>query len=192
MAKVAKPVNRQRLAEAIASAEAEGPLANRQMLYGAVAERYNIACGATCPKDWITPSIVMLRISEWQMTIKTPVGKRGRPIGSKIPQKLDENGQPIRRNRKGRKASAENMAAMREGEFSSTSYDGLMARIESGSLTARIKANCLACAGFVREEVKHCGVTSCPLWDVRPFQAPTGLGSVDTQPALVCALPVLQ
>lgn len=203
MAKTAKPVNRQRLAQAIADAEAQGPLTNRQTLYAACAERYNVACGATCPKDWITPSIVLLRIQEWQMSVKTPVGKRGRPAGTKIAPKLDANGNPLpRATRKSRKASAANLEAMKSGEFASPSYEGLLTRIENGSLTARIKANCLACAGFDRSEIKNCGVTSCPLWDVRPFRthAPSGLESdatndtnetLDAQPSLEYALPII-
>lgn len=200
MAKTAKSVNRQRLAQAIADAEAEGPLTNRQTLYAAVCERYNVACGVGASREWITPSIVLLRIQEWGMTVKTPIGKRGRPAGSKIPQKLDENGQPIaRKRRQGRKASAANLNAMREGEFSSASFDGLLAKIANGSLTARIKANCLACAGFDRSEIKHCGVTSCPLWDVRPFQTPKGLGkegqsqqpTIDAPNTLMYDLPIL-
>jgi hypothetical protein len=168
--KVAKPVNRQQLVNAIAAAEANGPLTNRQALYGAVAERYNVACGPTQSSQWITSSIVLLRIKEWGLSVKTPVGKRGRPAGCAIPRKLDDQGNPIPRKRKGRKASETNLNAMREGEFVGEQYKGLLQRIENGSLTARVKANCLTCAGFMRTEIANCGCTGCPLWDVRPYQ----------------------
>lgn len=192
MAKTPKPVNRQRLAEAIAAAEANGPLTNRQTLYAAVCERYNVACGPSASSQWITPSVVLLRIKEWGMTVKTPIGKRGRPAGCKIAPRLDANGNPIaRQKRKGRKASAANLEAMRQGEFKGSSYEGLLTRIENGSLTARIKANCLACAGFDRSEVKHCGVTSCPLWDVRPYRESTSNNSESSPPELY-TLTVLQ
>jgi hypothetical protein len=174
--KVAKPVNRQQLVNAIAQAESSGPLTNRQALYALACEAYNIAAGASNPKLWITPSIVLLRVKEWNLAVSTPVGKRGRQPGSTIPRKLDEHGNPIpRAQRKGRRASKTNMGAMRAGEFRGEQYQGLLTRIENGSLTARIKANCLACAGFVTAEVANCGCTGCPLWDVRPFQSPKGL-----------------
>lgn len=175
--KVQKAVNRTILTESIKAAEENGPLSNRQLLYGAVAERYNLAIGPNSPKLWVTPSIVLLRIAEWQLKVKTPKGQRGRPKGTKLPPKLDVEGNPIKRVRKGRKASDTNMNAMRAGEFAGPQYQGLLSRIANGSLTARIKANCLACAGFVREEIKHCQCTACPLWDVRPYrtQTPSGL-----------------
>ena len=34
-----------------------------------------------------------------------------------------------------------------------------------------IKVKCLACCNFEREEVKTCGVITCPLWPYRPYQA---------------------
>lgn len=192
MAKTPKPVNRQRLAQAIEATEANGPLVNRQTLYASVCERYNIACGPSASSQWITPSIVLLRIQEWQMSVKTPIGKRGRPVGSKIAPRLDENGNPLpRKRRTGRKASKENLEAMRGGEFKGSSYEGLLQRIENGSLTARIKANCLACAGFVRDEVKNCQCISCPLWDVRPYKESTSNNSESGSQELY-ALTVLQ
>jgi len=185
MARTQKQVNRQRLAQAIADAEANGPLVNRSVLYASVAERYNVACGVK-GNEYITPSIVMLRINEWNMSIKTPVGKRGRPAGSKMPQKLDSEGNPLpRATRKSRKASPENLNAMKRGEFSGDQYQGLLARIENGSLTARIKANCLSCAGFVREEVKNCQCVGCPLWDVRPFRGSPSTLEDDTSETIL-------
>ena len=42
----------------------------------------------------------------------------------------------------------------------------------SGSASPRkaIKAMCLACVGFEREQIKNCTGFSCPLWKYRPFQ----------------------
>jgi hypothetical protein len=39
-----------------------------------------------------------------------------------------------------------------------------------GSPRAAIKAHCLYCAGFVREEVAECRVLRCPMWLWRPYQ----------------------
>jgi len=42
----------------------------------------------------------------------------------------------------------------------------------SGAASPRkaIKAMCLACTGFDRQEVANCTGYSCPLWTYRPFQ----------------------
>ena len=37
------------------------------------------------------------------------------------------------------------------------------------SATDAIKANCLECVGYVREEVKVCCSTTCPLHAYRPY-----------------------
>jgi hypothetical protein len=37
-----------------------------------------------------------------------------------------------------------------------------------------IKAQCLACVGFVREDVTNCTSAMCPLWHHRPYQQEGG------------------
>ena len=39
------------------------------------------------------------------------------------------------------------------------------------SRTNAIKIKCLACCNYQREEVKTCGVVTCPLHPVRPYSA---------------------
>lgn len=50
---------------------------------------------------------------------------------------------------------------------------GLVAKAFGQSCSPRqaIKAKCLDCAVFDREEVRLCRVTVCPLWPWRPYQA---------------------
>jgi hypothetical protein len=38
----------------------------------------------------------------------------------------------------------------------------------SGSRSNAIKAKCLDCTGYVRAEVEHCRVVTCPLYEFRP------------------------
>lgn len=38
------------------------------------------------------------------------------------------------------------------------------------SLRMSINAKCFDCSNRQTEEIKHCTVTSCPLWLVRPYQ----------------------
>jgi hypothetical protein len=39
--------------------------------------------------------------------------------------------------------------------------------------TDAMRAKCLDCVGFARNEVRECRVTACPLWRIRPFQKST-------------------
>ncbi len=52
------------------------------------------------------------------------------------------------------------------------SSEGTLRRAFSGSASPRgaIKAQCLLCVGFDRNEVKNCSGYSCPLWAYRPYQ----------------------
>ena len=68
MAKPAAPVNRRDLENAIGVVEADGPLKNRSLLYAEVSKAMND------PK--ITPSVVLSRITDWHLTVKTPFGKK--------------------------------------------------------------------------------------------------------------------
>ena len=42
----------------------------------------------------------------------------------------------------------------------------------SGSASPRraIRAMCLSCVGYDREEIRACSAFACPLWKYRPFQ----------------------
>lgn len=50
-------------------------------------------------------------------------------------------------------------------------YRNLVQRAFAGTLSPRqaIKAHCLACSNFQREEVEHCTVVRCPLHAFRPY-----------------------
>ena len=39
-----------------------------------------------------------------------------------------------------------------------------------GGRSNAIKAKCLSCANFDRDEIRHCTVETCPLHSFRPFQ----------------------
>jgi hypothetical protein len=53
-----------------------------------------------------------------------------------------------------------------------------LARAFSGAASPRaaIKAQCLQCVGFDRNEIKNCTGWSCPLWSYRPFQEADDVG----------------
>jgi len=47
----------------------------------------------------------------------------------------------------------------------------------SASPRAAIKAMCLSCVGFQRDEIRDCTAFACPLWKYRPFQTNEALGA---------------
>lgn len=51
-------------------------------------------------------------------------------------------------------------------------YRPMMLKAYEGSASPRsaIKAQCLICVGYKRDEVTHCTGFSCPLWAYRPYQ----------------------
>lgn len=53
------------------------------------------------------------------------------------------------------------------------SYRKLYLRVLNNEASRReaIKAMCLACVGWERQEVKHCTSLACPLYHLRPFKA---------------------
>ena len=54
------------------------------------------------------------------------------------------------------------------------SYKRVLAEaFTSRSYMKVIKAKCLTCCCFEREEVRHCTVQICPLWNLRPYQDKT-------------------
>lgn len=52
-----------------------------------------------------------------------------------------------------------------------TSYRGYFERAYEGNSRAdAIRAFCLRCVGYLRDEVKHCSSHGCPLHPYRPYQ----------------------
>ena len=51
-------------------------------------------------------------------------------------------------------------------------YVGIVRRAFDCAASPRqaIKAKCLDCCGYQRDEVRHCTVILCPLWAYRPYQ----------------------
>ncbi len=47
---------------------------------------------------------------------------------------------------------------------------GYLRACAGGSRAAAIKANCLECVCWVRDEVAKCPMTACPFWGYRPFK----------------------
>jgi len=63
---------------------------------------------------------------------------------------------------------------IRRAQFVPESAKKLFAKVWAKKSSPRqaIKAHCLECQGFVREDIATCTAGACPLWNLRPFQKP--------------------
>ena len=73
-------VDKEKMVAALAAVEKDGPLGNRGLLYRAVADEYN----RLGPPKEISFSVVMARLEDWKLELKTPMGRRGRVAGTVI------------------------------------------------------------------------------------------------------------
>lgn len=165
-------VDRVKLTTAIVGAELQGPLKNRSLLHEAVAELYN----KSNPPRPITASVVMLRIKDWNLTVQTPMGKRGRsgPMTAEHKAALvaGRSGKRTKRSEKFAK-NPELKAGFDElRKKVPERYIPLVDRLENGSAKAGIVLHCLDCVGYCTKEVRQCsaGVQMCALWPLRPYQ----------------------
>lgn len=175
MARTAVKVDRVKLVAAINEVEKNGPCLTRSRLYDRVTREYNSSVSDFSLE--ITPSIVMLRIKEFNLTVKTPVGQRGRQSGVKM---TDEHKALLAAGRKnrvkgGRKAKFEKNPEIKAAlvdlkEKTPESYVSLVEKIAAGSMRAAVRLNCLQCSNYQRIEIKECNCTGCPMFAFRPYQ----------------------
>ena len=181
MARTKIKIDRKKFNAAIKQAEKDGPLPNRSELYKTVAEIYN---GMVPPQDretgrrnHISFSVVSLRVKEWEIKVKTPVGKRGRAAGVPMSDEQKKKMQASRKNRKSKGEKFENSDEAQEhfGYLKKTTpkrFHAIIDAIAKGSRTAAVKLQCLQCCGWVTKEVRSCSsIKICPLFLFRPYQS---------------------
>jgi hypothetical protein len=159
MSKKPLDIDRQVMTDIINKLELAKTYTNRNALFEDASSEYHSARGLK-----VSPAVIYLRVKEWALVLKTAVGKRGRAPGSgPVPQ--GERHKKLKGNK--------SLIALRkewESDPDAKPFMGLISKIANGSLKSAIKANCIACANFQREEVKNCLVVSCPLHAIRPYQ----------------------
>jgi hypothetical protein len=159
MSKKPLDIDRQVMTDILNKLELAKTYTNRNALFEDASSEYHSARGLK-----VSPAVIYLRVKEWQLTLKTANGKRGRAPGSgPVPQ--GERHKKLKNN-----SSLKAMRAEWTADKDAKPFMKLIDKIANGSLKSAIKANCIACANFQREEVKHCQVVSCPLHSIRPYQ----------------------
>jgi hypothetical protein len=169
MAKKPFPVDKDKLIQAIAIAEKDGPLGNQSMLNQAVADIYNERFD---PEKELTKGVVYLRIRDWNLEVQTKPGKRGRT------KMTDEHKAKLHAARKaGRSRSEKIRRDPKKQEVIKNLREDvpkrflpLVERIARGSKVAAVKLNCLQCVGYETAAVKECTAMACAMWLFRPYQ----------------------
>ena len=105
----------------------------------------------------LTAQTARLRAEALGIRVKTPKGKS-----------CINMVRPPKSTRSKRKVDPATVERIRDG-FPSH-FRSIVDRIGKGSLKAAVKAKCLECSAFQVSEIKHCTVTLCPLFPVRPYQ----------------------
>ena len=167
MAKVAIPVDRERLVSAIRQAESGGPLANQGILWKKVAEIYNRGA----ERD-ITFSVVALRVRDWKIEVKTKPGKKGRSGPLTEEQKAAMQAARAAAGPRGSKPKLKNIKEIFEEQRRSTpkEFHPLLDKAQNGSKVAALKLKCLDCAAWQKGEVARCGILGCSLYHIRPYK----------------------
>ena len=177
-------VNRARFIQVIVDVEKNGPLANRGVLFEAITKAYNLG---TDPL--ITPAIVSGRVKEWNITLKTPLGKRGKAAG--VPM-TEAHKKALHEGRRAASSAAIPYKDTEEGkadyeakciyyigknwqEFIKTNqsrFHGLILRYMDGSKKAGIALECLDCVGDEKpnDTIRNCAKNSCGNYRFRPYK----------------------
>ncbi len=106
----------------------------------------------------LTAQVAMLIAKANNLTVATPVGKRGREKGQA----------PVNAGK--RKPKQLNTVWLDAMKKEMPEYTKLAEKAAKGSLKAVIKLNCLNCCCLQKKEVSLCVITGCPLWGVRPYK----------------------
>lgn len=171
MSKPTIPVDKTLLQAAIDKAEANGPLTNQNALWQKTAELYNANPGAKP----ITFSVVYLRFNQFDLTCKTPKGKKGR---TSMSQEQKDSMQAGRVAKGPRSSKVKKLAGTddyrkhieRLREATPERFRPLIDRIEKGSKSAASKLMCIQCMGFRTSDIHACQGFSCPMFLFRPYQ----------------------
>lgn len=126
----------------------------------------------------LTAAVAYVRAKELGIVYKTPAGKRGiqgGPIGGGVPRVRVPRAKKM-------KAFADTFASLRKS--TPKRYLPLVDKAEKGSKNACIKLKCLECSNWQSTEVKHCVITGCPMYPIRPFQGKADVEEAVAEPAV--------
>jgi hypothetical protein len=189
MAKTATSVDKGWFVLCVEEAEKDGPLGNLSLLYVEAARLYNEGKDAAFKE--ISGSVAKGRITEWNLTVKTQPGRRGRekgvPMSEEHKRKLHEGRAAAGPRKNKAKSHPQRQAYIDEATKrlaanNALQFLPLVERAANGSSKARCRLRCLDCMAYVKTEIKKCGDVGCENFLVRPYQKSVPVeGQVDPE-----------
>jgi hypothetical protein len=158
MARTKLEINKDDFQKVVTDLESKQTFENPSALWKAV-EATDWAKGLQ-PRP-LTAAVAYARAKELGIVIKTQPGKRGAGGLTGAPRVR------VPRSKK-MKAFAETFQRLRKE--TPKRFLPLVDKAEKGSAKACIKLKCLECSAWQPTEVRHCVITNCPLYPIRPFQ----------------------
>lgn len=146
------------LEKAINDAEASNTFDNRSALYTFVCDKLKTCLDDKGNIKTLTPSVIYLRVNEYGLVPKTPIGAKGNISLISRPKKEESF-----RKRPDFSISKEAM----EKHF--VEKPKLVKKVLNGSAAAAIKLNCYECSGFDQKEAGRCTLIACTFYHFNPF-----------------------
>jgi hypothetical protein len=121
-----------------------------------------------------TPSVVALRIKEWNIEPLTPKGRCGVVAGTRIGGKRDPESRGRNKAKRLAQPKAIEIFDVLE-KMAPTRFLRTIEKAREGSIKSAIKIKCVECVGFedMSNRIRECNTTSCALWLHRPYQSAT-------------------
>jgi hypothetical protein len=160
MARTKLEINKVEFQTLVTALEAKQTFANPSHLWKAVEDS---AWAKQQQPRALTASVAFARAKELGIVSVTPPGKKGRGGNPNLGNYV--RGPRIPRSQK-MKAFGESFTIMREEV--PEQYQGLIDKIEKGSIKAAIKLKCLDCSAWDMKEVRGCVCPGCSLYPFRP------------------------
>lgn len=155
-----KPNELQECINLLESVQPEGKFQSRSALWDALCD--TLWARSRLPVS-LKPQTAMVLAKKFNLTIQTPVGKKGRPKGCGPVPNGGNRRKPM---------SAEVESAMRKSFPLNIIkiIPKVLDKAASGSLRAAVKLKCLDCTNMQPVEIRLCELNGCPLWHFRPYK----------------------
>jgi len=149
MARIGPSITKDELQQVIDQLENENQFVNRSELWKAVS---HTAWAQNTKPVAATAAVVALRVRQFGIVVKTPLGKRGRSARQSLP--------------------TVNIFPANTNELKEVVPEKFKHLIEKSqrSLKTAIKLKCLDCSGWDKKEVKYCPIQGCSLYRHRPYK----------------------
>ena len=156
-------IDKVELQKAIDELESNTTFNNRNELYTALAQTdwakgIKNSCGVV---NGVNPASINQRVNEFKLTLKTPVGKRGRVKGAKVTGTKVSRSVKIQNN----SSILASIKAIRESSPKTSVVTNCVDGLEKGSMRSAIRLKCMECNAFTGGHTK-CEINDCALYPI--------------------------